>query len=239
MATYHCEMKTGRNASEHADYVARRGFHGKRGDLIASGHGNLPSWTGGDPNVLWKAAEKYERKNGAVYHEVVIALPGELDFEQNMALVEDLVSKLAPGRPHQFAVHAPNSSLEGEPNPHVHLMKSNRMDDGIDRPAEQFFSRYNPSQPEKGGRKKASGGRNRMELRDDVIATRKVVAETINHHLAINGHDTRVDHRTLRDQGVERDAECHLGQARIRGMSARDRDEYIGMRGRNRGSLSS
>lgn len=237
MATYHCEIKSGRNASEHAGYVARKGFHGKRQDLIASGHGNLPPWAEGDPRVLWKAAEKFERKNGAAYREVVVALPGELDIQQNMALVHDLVSKLAPGKPHQFAVHAPDSSLEGEPNPHVHLMKSDRVDDGIDRPPEQSFSRYNPKHPEKGGRRKASGGRNRMEIRDDVIATRKLVAETINHHLAINGHAARVDHRTLKEQGAQRSAERHLGQARIRGMSVRDRDEYVGVRSRKRVEL--
>lgn len=231
MATYHFEIKSGRSAGDHADYVARQGFHRKHEDLVTSGYGNLPAWAGENPKTLWKAAERFERKNGAAYREAIIALPDELSEEQNKALVDDLVSKLAPGKPFQFAIHAPTSSLEGESNPHLHLMTSDRKDDGIERPAERFFSRYNAKQPEKGGRKKTSGGRNRMQIRDDVIATRKLVADTINHHLAINGHEARVDHRTLKAQGIQRKAERHLGPVRIRGMSAREKAEYVAVRG--------
>jgi hypothetical protein len=230
MASFHFEIKSVRSANDHADYVARQGFHRKREDLVTSGYGNLPAWAKENPKTLWKAAEKFERKNGAAYREAIIALPAELSAEQNKALVDDLVSKLAPGKPFQFAIHAPSSSLEGESNPHVHLMTSDRMDDGIERPAEHFFSRYNARQPEKGGRKKSSGGRNRVQIRDDVIATRKLVADTINHHLAINGHEARVDHRTLKAQGVQRKAERHLGPARIRGMSVREKAEYVAVR---------
>lgn len=231
MASFHFEIKSGRSANDHADYIARQGFHRKREDLVTSGHGNLPVWANESPKTLWKAAERFERKNGAAYREAIIALPAELSAEQNKALVDDLVSRLAPGKPFQFAIHAPSSSLEGESNPHVHLMTSDRMDDGIDRPAERFFSRYNAKQPEKGGCKKSSGGRNRMQIRDDVIAARKLVADTINHHLAINGHDARVDHRTLKAQGIQRKAERHLGPARISGMSAEEKAEYVAVRG--------
>ncbi|MCC4601600.1 MobA/MobL family protein [Xanthomonas melonis] len=230
MASFHFELKSGRNGYEHACYVARHGFHNKRGDLIASGYGNLPAWAEGDPHTLWKAAEKFERKNGSVYREAIIALPAELNFEQNQALMKEIVSKLASGKPYQVAMHAPKSSLEGEFNPHLHLMTSDRMDDGIERPAERFFSRYNAMDPEKGGRKKAGGGRNRMQLRDEMISKRKMVADTINHHLALHGHETRVDHRNLKDQGLVRKAERHLGPARIRGMSPSEKSSYVSLR---------
>lgn len=230
MASFHFEIKSGRNGYDHGCYVARQGFHGKREDLVVASHGNLPSWAENDPKKLWKAAEKFERKNGAVYREAVIALPGELTIEQNNTLVSDIVSKLAPGRPYQFAVHAPNSSLEDQSNPHLHLMISDRVDDGIERPAERLFSRYNPKNPEKGGRKKAGGGRNRMQVRDELIAKRKIVADTINHHLALHGHEARVDHRKLKEQGVTRKAERHLGPARIRGMSANEKSSYVALR---------
>jgi hypothetical protein len=220
MASFHFEIKSGRSADDHADYIVRQGFHSKREDLVASGHGNLPEWANESPKTLWKAA----------YREAIIALPTELTIEQNNALVDDLLSMLALGKPFQFAIHAPSSSLESESNPHVHLMTSDRMDDGIERSAERFFSRYNAKQPEKGGCKKSSGGRNRMQIRDDVIATRRLVADTINHHLAISGHDARVDHRTLKAQGIEREAERHLGPARIRGMSAQKKAEYLAVR---------
>ncbi|GAB3340360.1 MobA/MobL family protein [Marilutibacter aestuarii] len=232
MATFHFEIKSGRKgtAGDHANYIARKGFHGKREDLMYAEHGNLPAWAAGDPSTFWRAADKYERKNGAVYREAIIALPSELTDEENVKLTRALVRQLTQGKPHQAAVHGPTSSLEGAANPHVHLMMCDRVDDGVDRPPERFFSRYNRSSPAEGGRRKVSGGRNRMELRNEVIATRKLVAETINHHLELNGHSARVDHRTLREQGVDRRPERHLGPARIGSMSTEEKTQYIKLR---------
>ncbi len=230
MANFHFEIKSGRNGYDHANYIARTGFHAKREDLVATGHGNLPSWAGDDPSKFWKAAEKYERKNGAVYREVTIALPIELSAEQNVALAADLVAKLAAGKPNQHAIHAPKSSIAGEANPHLHLMSSDRLDDGIDRPADRSFKRPNAKDPAMGGRRKSSGGRNRMQMRDELIATRELVAETINHHLAINGHAVHVDHRTLKARDVRRAAERYLGPAKIRGMSPSEKSGYLASR---------
>ncbi|MGY0652661.1 MobA/MobL family protein [Luteimonas sp. A537] len=232
MATFCFQLKSGRKgtALDHASYIARNGFHKKRGDLVDTDHGNLPEWAGDDPRALWRAADRFERENGAAYREAVIALPVELATNQNAALVSDLIEVVAPGKPYQAAVHAPTSSLEGESNPHLHLMYCDRIDDGIERPAEKFFRRFNGKNPEAGGRRKASGGLNRMQLRDSVISTRKAVADTINRHLETNGHSARVDHRTLKDQGLERKAERHLGQARIRNMSSEEKATYRAMR---------
>lgn len=232
MASFHFEIKSGRKgvAAEHADYIARQGYHRKREDLIATDHGNLPAWSQNDPKTFWRAADRNERKNGATYRETIIALPVELTIMQNTALLSELVAKIAGDKPFQYALHAPISSLEGELNLHGHVMTSDRVDDGIERPAETFFSRYNPRNPEAGGRKKSSGGRNRMELRDEVIALRKTVADTINHHLALNGYESRVDHRTLKEQAVPRKAERHLGPARIRRMSLQEKKEYVALR---------
>lgn len=69
-----------------------------------------------------------------------------------------------------------------------------------------------------------------MQLRDEVIATRKAVADTINHHLALNGHHERVDHRTLKEQGAGRPAERHLGPVKVRNMSAKEKAQYVSMR---------
>lgn len=227
MASFHFQIKSGRNGYEHSHYVARKGFHRKRGDLVTTGHGNLPAWAEDDPAQLWKAADKYERKNGAVYRESIIALPKELTRDATDALVMDLVGKIAAGKPHQFAIHAPRSSLEDVVIPHLHLMTSDRADDGIERPAERFFLRYNAQQPEKGGRKKTSGGRNRLEIRHDLIQMRKNVADIINHHLAINGHSARVDHRTLSERGVKKKPERYLGPAKIKNMSDIEKAAYV------------
>ena len=232
MASFHFEIKSGRNGYDHANYISRTGFHAKRDDIVANGYGNLPSWAGDDPRNFWKAAEQYERRNGAVYREATISLPIELSREQNIALAADLVSQLAVGKPNQHAIHAPKSSISGEANPHLHLMTSDRVDDGVDRPAERFFKRPNAKDPAMGGRRKSSGGRNRMQMRDELIATRELVAETINHHLAINGHAVHVDHRTLKERGVSRVAERYLGPAKIRGMSPLEKSGYLASRQR-------
>lgn len=197
---------------------------------MSRGHGNLPAWANDDPKTLWKAAEEFERKNGAVYREAIIALPGELSTKQIRCSCERpslgaLCLQTVPVRYPCADVLLPR----GESNPHAHVMTSDRMHDGIERPAERFFSRYNAKQPEKGGRKKASGGRDRKQLREDLIVTRKVAADTINHHLAASGHEARVD-RTLKEQGVRRKPERHPGLARVRRMSRQEKAEYVAVR---------
>lgn len=72
-----------------------------------------------------------------------------------------------------------------------------------------------------------SGGRTRMQVRDDLIAMRRRAAEILNLHLARRGHCARVDHRSLRDQGAFRAPERHLGPGVIRRMSAREKGEYV------------
>lgn len=190
----------------------------------------MPSWTGSDSTSFWKAADKHERANGAAYRELIIALPRELTLEQLRALVARYVSELVGVKPFQFAVHAPVSSLQGETNPHLHLMYSDRLPDGIERSAEQMFSRYNQSSPEKGGCRKASGGRTSMQVRDELIAKRRAAADIQNEYLAAYGHEVRVDHRTLKEQGVVRKPERHLGPARIKSMSTEEKARYAALR---------
>ena len=203
MASFSFQIKSGGkgDALGHSRYVARRGHHGARADLVLSGYGNLPPWAGADPEKFWRAADEHERANGATYRELVIALPNELTGPPLLALVSDLVHQLVGARPYQYAVHSPRSSLQGEQNVHMHLMYSDRMPDGIERSPEQTFARFNPFWPEQGGCRKMGGGRTRMQVRDDLIAMRKLAADIQNFHLARHGYAARVDHRSLREQG--------------------------------------
>ncbi|MGF6997273.1 MobA/MobL family protein [Paraburkholderia sp. GAS32] len=233
MASFHHTVKSGKkgSATDHGAYITRKGKHSKREeDLVASGHGNMPSWAQEDASAFWKAGDKYERANGAVYREHEIALPDELTRDQQKELVDQIVSGLVGTKPFQYAIHAPNAALGSGSNTHVHLMYSDREEDGIERSPEQTFRRYNAKHPERGGRKKVSGGKNRMELRDELIATRKKCADLQNAALEKCGHTARVDHRSLKDQGIDRIPERHLGQARIRTMSTEDREEYRAQR---------
>ncbi|WGS50111.1 MobA/MobL family protein [Paraburkholderia sp. D15] len=229
MASFHHTIKSGKkgSATDHSAYISRKGKHtNRKEDLIASGHGNMPNWARHDASEFWRTGDKYERANGAVYREHEIALPDELTHDQQQELVNQLVSGLVGNKPFQYAIHAPKAALGHGTNTHMHLMYSDREDDGIERSPEQTFRRYNPTHPEHGGRKKSSGGKNRMELRDELIATRKKCADLQNAALEKYGHTTRVDHRTLKDQGIDRPPERHMGQARIRAMSKEDREHY-------------
>jgi hypothetical protein len=229
MASFHHSIKSGKKgtAANHAAYITRQGKYQKKEDLICTGYGNMPSWARDNPALFWKAGDKHERANGAVYREHEIALPVELTPEQQKELVSDMIPAMVGNKSYEFAIHAPISSLEGRTNAHLHLMFSDRMQDGIERSREQAFGRYNAKQPENGGCKKDSGGKNRLELRDDVINTRKTCAELQNAALKKYGHAARVDHRSLKGQGINRVPESHLGPARIQGMLESDKARIV------------
>lgn len=190
----------------------------------------MPAWATSDPKQFWKAADKHERANGAVYREHEIALPDELTQEQQRTLVIDLVTNLVGDKTYQYAVHGPKSSLEGATNTHLHLMFSDRLPDGLSRPPERMFSRYNAEDPSLGGCRKDGGGRSRLKVRDDLISTRKLIADRQNAALEKYGYDARVDHRSLKEQGIDRKPERHLGPARIKRMSAHAKAEYVAAR---------
>jgi hypothetical protein len=160
----------------------------------------------------------------------VVALPNELNLEQNCALATRLARELVGSKPFQLAIHAPEGALGGITNSHMHLMYSDRVQDGISRSPERMFSRYNPVRPEAGGCRKDSGGKSPMVLRDEVIATRKKIADIQNQALAEHGHSARVDHRSLREQGLQRRPERHLGPTRIKNMSDEEKALFATLR---------
>ncbi len=229
MASFHHHLKSGKKgtAQSRAAYIARQGRHKKRLDLVLVGHGNMPLWANDDPKNFWGASDEHERKNAAAYKEHEIALPNELAREQLPEVVDALVNDLVGKKPYQFAVHAPKSALEGEENVHLHLMYSDRVDDGIERTPSQTFKRYNSKNPGLGGRKKEGSGKRRPELRDEMISMRRKCAEVQNAALEKYGHVSRVDHRTLKQQGISRAPERHLGQAIVNRMTTNDKESYL------------
>ena len=229
MEFLHFGIRSGKHGSaeDHIAYVTRQGRHASRDDLAATGFGNMPAFAEADPMLLWTASGRYERKNGSTFRSFVISLPNGLTVAQLEDLSWKTARRLAGSKPFQFALHVPKSSLEGALNPHVHVVICDRLPDEYHRTPEQMFKRYNPKNPEAGGCRKDSGGRSPLELRAQLRAQRKAVAEEINSSLAANGHELRVDHRTLRERGVTREPERYLGPARIRKMTAGEREEYV------------
>ena len=229
MNALHFGIRSGKRgtASTHLSYVTRGGRHAKRGDLVETGYGNMPSWAQDNPSLLWKASDTYERKNGSTFRSFIISLPNVLTIEQLRELARDEAQRLAGIKPFQFALHLSSSSLENEPNPHVHIVICDRLPDGIERAPEQMFRRYNAQQPERGGCKKDTGGLPPSELRKAMRAMREAAANNINRTLERYGHDLRIEHRTHKERGVDSPPERYLGPTKIRLMSDADRATYI------------
>lgn len=231
MASFHITIKTGKkgSAARHSSYIAREGQYAREdraADLIATGHGNLPSWANGSPRALWSAADKYERSNGATYREYEIALPAELTAEQNVELVNSYIAESFKGKPYQYAIHCPTAALGGVAQPHAHIMISERLEDQYDREPIQYFRRYNPAHPERGGCRKDNCGRPRGILGAEATIRRKQWAGKQNDFLERFGHDARVDHRSHLDRGLIVPPGRHLGQAAVRRINGETKALY-------------
>lgn len=231
MASFHHRVKSGKKgrAKEHAAYIERSGRNRDRDDLVYTKQGNLPAWAENRHQAVWSAADKYERSNGAAYREHVVALPNELTIAQNIVLAEKITDALVGEKAYLLAVHSSEGSLSGVDNPHMHVMLSDRSPDGINRSAQQTYARYNATHPERGGCRKDSGGRTRMELRDELIGKRKRIADIINQALEEAGSHARVDSRSLQERGLERSPERTLGPARVKGMTDGEKASYAAL----------
>lgn len=146
--------------------------------------GNMPNFAEGKPAEFWNAADVYERSNGRTCSSLVVALPKELNQAQRIELAEAFVAEFADRYRYPFtcAIHNHASSIAGVEQPHLHFMYSERHVDGIERTAEQFFKRYNPKEPQKGGAQKLTAdvlgmGKAQLQL------YRKKTEELINDSL--------------------------------------------------------
>lgn len=228
MASYHLSAKMGKKgkAAPHASYLSREGkYQGRERyeDLEAKGAGNMPAWAEHNSIAFWEAADEHERENGSAYREIEVALPRELNVEQRIELVEAFVAQeIGSKHAYQWAIHTPKAALEGGEQPHAHIMYSERIVDGIERDPDQYFKRYNAKNPDRGGCQKASGGKARGALKEELVACRQRWAELQNAHLERHGHVARVDHRSLADQGIARDPEKHLGPGRAQFLQEPD-----------------
>lgn len=216
MASYHLSVKVGGKgkALAHAQYIAREGEYKVKHQekLEAVEHGNLPNWAQGNPNLFWQCADEFERKNGAAYREIEIALPRELTPKQRQDLVQVFVEQeLGDQHAYTWAIHNPKASIEGGEQPHAHIMFSERIQDGIDRGADQFFKRYNSKHPERGGCQKSNTTKSAEQRKKELVELRERFADLQNAFLEEYGHTDRVDHRSLVDQGIDRSPEKHLG----------------------------
>ena len=108
--------------------------------------------------------------------------------------------------PYTIAIH------EKPENPHVHLILSERINDGLTRDRDTWFKRAAASpkgkevDPATGGARKADIGSKRKDWLEE---TRQKWAEAANE--ALHPLGVRIDHRTLVEQNINRPPTGHLG----------------------------
>lgn len=170
------------------DYRRKRGVESV--DLILPI--GAPDWAT-DRAAIWNAAEAAEtRKNSTVAREFEIALPGELSDTQRKRLAHAFARELVDrhGFAADVAIHAPGKGGDNR-NHHAHVLCTTR-------------------------RLTANGfGEKTRELDDrkskEIDGWRARYAEIQNTHLRAAGVSARVDHRSLADQGIDREPTKHLG----------------------------
>jgi len=222
MATYHCSVKIGAKGTgaKHAQYIARLGQYAKsetHEKLEHCEHLNMPKWAV-NPLSFWEAADARERVNGAVYREIELALPNELNAKQSLALLREFIQQeVGPNHPCTFAIHNGQAAIDyTQKNRNAHVMYSERTLDGIERGPDQFFMRANKKNPEKGGCVKSNLSASYTDRASALVALRERWSIMQNRHLTACGYAGTVTHLSLKAQGSERQPEPHFGPNRVR-----------------------
>lgn len=217
MATYHFSVKSKNKgyATQHYLYIARlmqyEDIRKKSEEVLEHVEPGrcMPSWVK-DPIEFWSAADAHERANAKVYIEYEIALPCEFTAEQRKTLVETFLDQhmVKHQLPHSYAIHNVKSRISKQEQPHCHLMFSLKVDDGLERTAEQYFKRYNPKDPSKGGVKKVQLQDGHQNYSEFLLFIRKAWENHLNDALAqhcptvtyhIDGQDIQIKNRVSAD----------------------------------------
>jgi MobA/MobL family len=236
MAIYHLRVKIGSklngdSAGNKCAYITRsEAYKNKADELAYTASGNMPKWPKtnprDNPSHYWKAADIYERDNGRLYREIEFALPKELNLDEQKALCHAFSEKLATLNkgeklPFTFAIHTDKENH----NPHCHLMISERINDGISRNASTWFKRTNSAKPAKGGAVKTQELKGKQWL-EPIRESWATMANTALKESAFAKGNTefdeqknRIDHRSLKAQGIPREPMMHMGAACSRMMA--------------------
>lgn len=193
----------------------------------------MPEWAE-TAKDFWDAADTYERANGRVYTEIVVAIPRELSKADRRTLIEGFVGQEIGERfAYTVAIHNPRA-MDGGEQPHAHIMFSIRELDGIERSREQFFRRANDKHPELGGARKSREWSKDSRENDRVNEIRLSWEKAANLALEKAGHEVRIDRRTLKEQGIDREPEPKMGpivtQRLKRGLETELGDKVIELR---------
>ncbi|MGM5059221.1 Ti-type conjugative transfer relaxase TraA [Rhizobium sp. 862_C5_N1_2] len=177
--------------------------------------------------ALWNAVDAFEKRADAqLARELIIALPEELTRAENIALVREFVldNLTAKGMVADWVYH------DKDGNPHIHLMTTLRP-----LAEEGFGPKKVPVCGEDGKPLRVvtpdrPNGKVVYKLwagdKETLQAWKIAWAETASRHLALAGHEIRLDGRSYAEQGLDGIAQRHLGPEKA-ALSRRDAEMYF------------
>jgi len=128
--------------------------------------------------------EQGDRKNARVIDKLIVALPIELSHEANLQLLSEFCERMTEGRASWYA--AVHDGPDDADNPHAHIIFRDRDPDTGQRVM---------MTTEKGSTERFRQG----------------WEQEVNIALERAGLDVRVDRRSLEEQGIDREAQLHVG----------------------------
>jgi hypothetical protein len=168
----------------------------------------LPDGSSAERNALWNAAEAAEkRKDARTAREWVIALPSELDAQQRQELAVGFGIELATryGVAVDLAIHLPDHEGDNR-NHHAHILTTTRQ---VHRDESGALVLGKKAAIELSDRDRRALGLG--AIGEEITAVRKLWEQTANRALEQAGRAERIDARSLKAQGIDREATRHMG----------------------------
>ena len=196
-----------RQVAKHLDvYADRLHRYAYKGDVVETwvqaGH-HAPAWiqeVAATPNPspdqrqkLWNWAESKEvARDGRAARAMQMALPRELPYDENCRIVREYVAEqfTRHGLVADIAIHQKEAS-DGAPNLHCHVLITTREMGEDGEPSASKSTYWNSKQR--------------------ILDWRAAWAAKVNQILEDNGSETRIDHRSYADRGLDREPGEHLG----------------------------
>lgn len=197
------QKSKGHTAIQKINYVMREGAFKHKKGLVSSGKGHLPK--GFDNHrQFWELTDAHERANSVAFREFLIDLPDHLPLDEVIDLAADTSQELSRNPEngalltYQYAVHADPKTGYGR---HMHLVISEREQDGLERTPALFFKRQNKKKPEKGGAPKLANNVSALKQRTNLV--KDYVANVINATLEDFNIPMRVDFNINKKDGKQ------------------------------------
>lgn len=210
-------------AESHVEYINREKAFAQKGGCVYTAH-RLPAWADDSPNKFFKAADRYSPKDARRYQEIEFSLQNELTLEQNLEIINEFIKTNMPDHYYAYAVHDKIGTMsDGSHNLHVHLMFSPRIIDDIEKKRERQVSKYfkyplrknAKDQSEKNRRNAGAPMDRRFSDPAFVREMRKSYQDITNATLKKYGRNARIDHRSLKAQKMEAEANGDVFLAKL------------------------